>query len=78
MSKYEDKTPADALKHLCSADNNDVPTGDEIDEIWRRAAKDPEGRDEIRAIAEEDPSTVADMLIGLLTIAVVLVAAINV
>ena len=77
MSKYNDKTPADALKYLYSADNNDVPTGDEINEVWRRAAKDPQGRDEIRAIAEEDPSTVVDMLISLLTIAVVLVVAIN-
>lgn len=77
MSEYKNKTPAGALKHLYSADNNDSPTGDEIDEIWRRAAHDPEGRDEIRSLAEEDPGLVSNMLIGLLTVATILVAAIN-
>ena len=77
MSQYKDKSPADALKHLYSGDNNDSPTGDQIDEIWRRAARDLGGRAEIHAMAEDDPTTVVDILIRLLSIATVVAIAVN-
>ena len=77
MSEYENKAPAEALKHLCSGDNDDSPTSDQIDAVWRRAAADPDGRDVIMSMAEEDPTTVVDMLIWLLTVATGVMIAIN-